>query len=270
MGLFDDFDDAFEFVAESSFSLIGILVRCYLFAICVTTVIFVPYFAALYLNRFTGTIVANNLIFFLLIFALLAFLKFFSFKTSNNFLVRTLFKAFTVTGIVSVFLFVLNFDSVIYSITGAIAHYFSGEENVFVELSQNTRYFEVVENHWFYNTLVSFIDKIIEFAKWSFGNVLALDNSCFSASAETLDIFKIIYTIFAYIILGGFSVLGTTLFAILLSAGVAVGVYIPYSVGFGLTNLCNKLIYKYRFQKSYQSFISKHIIRRFFPKKKRV
>lgn len=44
MGLFDDFDEAFDFVAKSSFSLIGILVRCYLFAFGVATVIFLPFF----------------------------------------------------------------------------------------------------------------------------------------------------------------------------------------------------------------------------------
>jgi len=257
MGLFDDFDEAFDFVAESSFSLIGILVRCYLFAFGVATVIFVPFFATLYLDNFVKTIVFNNWIFFLLLFALLLFLKLFKYNTAKNFLVRTFFKLFMVTSIVYVFLFVLKFDSVIYSALAAIPHYFGNAENVFVEIAQGSRFNEIMNGHWFFDTLISLIDKIVEFAKWSFGNVLAIDNSCFSVTAESLDILKIIYTIFAYIFVGGFSILGTFIFSALLFAVLAFGAYLPYSVAFGLTNLCNKAINKYRFNKEYQSTFSK-------------
>lgn len=263
----DDFDIAAGWLADIAVNLGILFFRLFCMSLAVIAAIFVPYFAVIYLDGFVGTIVANNWVFFLLLFVVLLFLKIISYKISKNFVVRTLFKTIIVTGIAYFFLFVLKFDAVVYSIIGAIAHYFGAEENAFVELAQNARYYEVVENHWFYNLFITFTDKIIEFAKWSFGNVLALDNSCFSVTAETLDIFKIIYTVLAYIVLGGFSVLGTALFAVLLLAGTAVGVYFPYGVGFGLTNLCNKLIYKYRFREEYQSFISRHISPKFFVRK---
>ena len=256
MGLFDDFDVALDFIAESSFNLIGILVRCYLFAFGIATVIFVPFFATLYLDDFVRTIVLNNWMFFLLLFALLLLLKLFKYSISKNFLVRTFFKLFIVTSIVYVFLFVFGFDSVIYSALAAVRHYFGDTENIFIEIAQGSRLNEIMNSHWLFDTLIVLIDKIVEFAKWSFGNVLAIDNSCFNVTAESLDILKIIYTIFAYIFVGGFSVLGTRIFSVLFFAVMAFGVYFPYSVAFGLTNLCNKAINKYRFNTAYQSTIS--------------
>lgn len=109
----------------------------------------------------------------------------------------------------AVFLYVFKFDAVVCSVIGAINHYLGAEENVFVELAQNARYNEVVGNHWVYNTLITLIDKIIEFTKWSFGLVLGIDNACFSPTVETLNILKIVQTVFEYIIFGVFSILGT-------------------------------------------------------------
>ena len=262
-------DAMFDLIGGIIFTWGSVMFYCGIFAVVVTTILFTPYFATLYLDNFTGTVMANNWIFFLLVFALLVFLKVFKYKTSNNFFVRTLFKFSLVSAVVYVFLYVFKFDAVIYSIIGAMDHYSTGSENVFVELAKNARFTEVTNGHWLYNILIAAIDKIIEFFKWSFGNVLAIDNSCFSATAETLDIFKIIYTFFSYIVLGGFSILGTLLFAALLLAGLGVGVYIPYSAGFGLTNLINKLIYKYRFKREYESTISKVLVKTKWKKQKK-
>lgn len=254
-------DAIFDLVIGIAFAWGTVMFYCGIFAVVVTTILFTPYFATLYLDNFTRTVVVNNWGFFFLLVALIVFLKLFKYKTSNNFFVRTLFKFFIVSSVVYVFLYVFKFDAVIYSITGAMDHYFPGNENVFVELSKDARFAEVINGNWIYNTLIAAIDKITEFAKWSFGNVLAIDNSCFSANAETFDIFKIIYTFFSYIILGGFSIIGMLLFAVLLLAGLALGVYIPYGAGFGLTNLINKLTYKYRFKKEYESTISKFLVK---------
>lgn len=262
-------DAMFDLIWGIIYTWGSVMFYCGIFAVIVTTILFTPYFATLYLDNFTGTIVANNWIFFLLIFALLVFLKLFKYKTSNNFFVRTLFKFYLVSAVVYVFLYVFKFDAVIYSIIGAMDHYLTGSENVFVELARDARLAEVTNGHWIYNTLIAAVDKIIEFFKWSFGNVLAIDNSCFSATAETLNILKIIYTIFSYIVLGGFSILGTLLFSALLLAALALGVYIPYSAGFGVTNLINKLNYKYRFKKEYESTISKFLVKTKWKKQKK-
>lgn len=262
-------DAIFDLIWGIIFTWGTVMLYCGTFAVIVTTILFAPYFATLYLDNFTGTIVANNWIFFLLLFAILVFLKLFKYKTSNNFFVRTLFKFYTVSAVVYVFLYVLKFDAVIYSIIGAMDHYFTDSENVFVELAMDARLAEITNGHWIYNTLIAAVDKIIEFFIWSFGNLLAIDNNCFSPTAETLDIFKIIYTFFSYIVLGGFSILGTLLFAVILLAGLAIGVYIPYSAGFGLTNLINKLIYKYKFKREYKSTISKFLVKTHWKKQKK-
>lgn len=238
-------------------ALIGASFFAFYIGLLVSAFIFIPYFTTLYLGGAPYTVVVNNWLFFLMVFAVLVFLKVYSYKTSKNFSVRTLFKLSLVAVIVAMFLYVLKFDAVVYSVIGAINHYFGAEKNVFVELAQNARYNEVVGNHWVYNTLITLIDKIIEFAKWSFGLVLGIDNTCFSPTVETLNILKIVQTVFEYIIFGAFSILVTLVFAVLLLIGLVIGVYTPYIVGVALADVFNVLVYKHRFKTEYRPTLSR-------------
>lgn len=109
-------------------ALIGASFFAFYIGLLVSAFIFIPYFTTLYLGGAPYTVVVNNWLFFLMVFAVLVFLKVYSYKTSKNFSVRTLFKLSLVAVIVAVFLYVLNFDAVVYSVIGAINHYFGAEK----------------------------------------------------------------------------------------------------------------------------------------------
>jgi len=114
-------------------------------------------------------------------------------------------------------------------------------------LFQNDRYYALTEGNWFYETMVFLVDKFIDFVVWSFGNVIAIDNSCFTAAVSDIDIFGVLKTCVLYVGIGGFAVIGTLVYALVLLVIAIISVALPYFIAFVAVILVNTLINKFRF-----------------------
>lgn len=228
----------------------GLLLYAVYGLICIAlgAILVAPFVTLFLLEGFVDTIVVNNWLFFTLTGVVLLLLKLISVKTAKNFFVRFFFNAYVVTTVLYITLYVLHLDSTVYSFARVIGNYVGeSHDNAILMLFQNDRYYALTEGNWFYEAMVFLVDKFIDFVVWSFGNVIAIDNSCFTAAVSDIDIFGVLKTCVLYVGIGGFAVIGTLVYALVLLVIAIISVALPYFIAFVAVILVNTLINKFRF-----------------------
>lgn len=219
--------------------------------ICVAlgAVLIAPFVTLFFLDRFVETIVVNNGLFFTLAGLLLFALKILSRKTARNFWVRLLFNAYIVIIVLYLTLYVLHFDSTIYSFARVIGNYAGEAHNsAILAIFQNDKYYSLTENNWFYETMVLLAERFVEFVRWSFEKVVAVDGSCFKAAMSEIDILCVLKTCVLYLGIGGFAVVGTVIFALILVIVVVVSIALPYCLALIAVLSVNSFINRVRFK----------------------
>lgn len=228
----------------------GVLIYALYGLLCIAlgAILVAPFVTLFLLEGFVETVVHNNWLFFLLVGGLLVFLKLISFKTSRNLFVRFLFNTYIVMAVLYLTLYVLHFDAAIYSFARVIGNYVGdAHDNALLTIFQSDKYYALTEGNWFYETIKVSVEKIIDFVMWSFGNVIAIDNSCFSVPAAEINIFAVLKTCIFYVGLGGFAILGSLLFIVILLVVAILSVALPYCLAFIAILVVNAIINKLRF-----------------------
>ena len=252
-------DDWMGYLADGVLGFLRIYLFSLFVAIYVVTIVFAPVYTVPFLKPFVETIVFNNWLFFLILVIILVALKLFKYKTAKNFIVSFLYNLLIIVTVLYVSLYVFHFDTTIYSIIRVIKNHIGTLDGTMIEVFNKTDYIKATDGNWLYSLQNNLVDKLLEFVKWSFGNVAQIDKSCFHAEASSINILQIIWTCLKFVGIGGFAVIGTILFGLFVLICGVVPAAIPWIVALFIVWITNKLIFEKRYGKDYNSILFKFL-----------
>lgn len=220
------------------------LYALYGIAVIILTVVIISPFATLYfLDKFVNWAFNGNALFFSLLFVFLLFVKLFINKFSVNIFVRVLFDLYIIVLLLYFFLYIVHFDTVIYTYFRIIIKYFPNSD--IFDIYSKTFLQNSTNGTWFYNAFAIAVDKFVLFTKQSFANVLSIDHSCFEVPFSQIDIIITLKTVVLYFIIGGFTFISVVFCGTLILATALITIVLPYFISFLLLILINKLIYRF-------------------------
>lgn len=225
---------------------VGLLALYGVVCVALTAVLIAPFLTLAFLDNFVEGFIANNALVFLIAGVSVIILKCIR-RTSNLCIIRAIFDIYIILSVLYILLYVLHFDTPIYSWFKIVDNYLpSNADRTLIEVWGTENLSNKTDGSLFYTFFDTTVGKIIDFIKILIYRIMEIDSSPLTAAMSKVNIIEASKVIGLYIALGGFAIIVALVSGVVLIAVSIISVALPYVIA-GLTVvLLNKFIYKLR------------------------
>lgn len=221
---------------------VGLLALYSLIVCALAAVVMTPLLMLVFVDDFFKTVVANNLLVFFVLTIVLIVCKIIP-KLANVFVVRIVFDLFIIALVLYLFFYLLNFDSLFYSIIRVFSNMITENSNsMFLDFFGN-KFYDSTNGHWFYEFLNGSTELVTSWIDFFVGNIKSIDNASLNTAIGETDIILSLKTIGTYIINIAPIFIIVIIGGLLLILTGILSVIIPYLFSLGVMILLNKLFY---------------------------
>lgn len=235
-----------EEIAEAGGYLLvgmGAMAVFYLVVSVIAFALISPFITLFVLDDFVETIIGGNVMFFLVLGIGIAALRL-PIRTTGLGAIRFLFDTYIVITVLYIVLYILHFDTPVYSCLKIIDGYLpsDADRSFLMVLGVDEVSFE---GNWFHQLASDSVARFVDYIRWCATNVMRIDSTCFQAPASQFDIFAVVKTVLLYIGIGGFSIITVVLMALLMALVIVLSVVLPYLLALVAVVVCNKMIFRF-------------------------